>query len=339
MRRPSAGILSLVVGLVALAASLGLPARAASLIVFAQRAHEADAVNGISASRRPVRGRALALGRARRFPRAAFYAPAAGRKGARGPAGAAGRAGGGGPPGRQGVRGAPGAAGPAGTAGPRGSTGPVGFRGARGAAGLPGADGSLVPTAAGGALAGTFPDPLLGPGSVDSSTVTAGGIGAAELSSALVGSFGASLRTLGTGALQAASGSDPRLSDPRTPTGAASGGLAGSYPSPTIAAGAVTAAGLGGDARLWASVSAAGALVAGHGVVSSERFFTDGEYRIIFDRDVTGCVVVATVNADAATHILGVVGATDPRAAIVAVGRLDNPTMFVPEPFTARLAC
>jgi hypothetical protein len=51
----------------------------------------------------------------------------------------------------------------------------------------------------------------------------------------------ASLRTLGTGALQATAGNDSRLSDSRAPSGSATGDLAGSYPGPTIALGAVTA--------------------------------------------------------------------------------------------------
>jgi hypothetical protein len=197
----------------------------------------------------------------------------------------------------------------------------------------------LTPTRAGGALTGFFPNPLVAPGVVDQASVANGTIVPADLSSALSDGTAASLRTLGTGSLQAASGSDPRLADPRPPRGPAGGDLTGSYPSPTIQTEAVTAAGLGRNARLWASVSAAGELLRGHGVVDAAPAFQVGEYEIEFDRDIRGCVVAATVNAEAATRIVAVIDGRPRAFLFILVRSLTDPNTLVPQPFSVRMFC
>jgi hypothetical protein len=127
-----------------------------------------------------------------------------------------------GPAGRQGARGVPGAAGPTGPRGPAGERGPTGGSGPAG---------SIAGAPAGGELTGSYPDPVLAPGAVD----------AGDISSVLLDGdpLTPTLRSLGTGASQAAAGDDARLSDARVPKGAAGGSLTGTYPAPSIAFGVV----------------------------------------------------------------------------------------------------
>jgi hypothetical protein len=155
--------------------------------------------------------------------------------GPRGPAGA---------DGSPGAPGSPGAAGVAGVKGATGSAGPQGLGGPTGPTGPQGPPGSNAGVAAGGDLTGSYPDPVIGASKITSGKILDGTLLTADLSPLLVGGTAAtpSLRALGTGATQAAAGNDARLSDARVPTGAAAGDLAGAYPGPTLAAGAVAAA-------------------------------------------------------------------------------------------------
>ena len=124
---------------------------------------------------------------------------------------------------------------------------------------------------AGGDLAGTYPNPRIANDVVTTSNIFDGTIGLNDLAAAAKDGTAsvATLRSLGTGAQQAAAGDDPRLSNARTPTGSAGGDLTGSYPSPAIAANAV------GSTEVIAATAANGLRRSDLGVVSNQSVSID----------------------------------------------------------------
>jgi hypothetical protein len=339
------GVLSLVAGASALAVSLGAPSGAVSLgrVIVAQQAGDADSVSGISASRRPRPRFVVALGRNRRFPARVFPRPPAGPEGLNGPAGPAGHVGLRGVEGVAGPPGPPGARGLGGAAGPVGAQGPQGPGGATGPAGSAGSDGRLLPSRAGGALTGLYPVPSIASDAIGSNELAAGALQAADVAQALHDPSPPEpgLRSLGTGSRQALGGADPRLADPRVPTGGSGGAFAGRYPSPTLVPGTVTATELGGDARLWARVSADGTLVAGSGVVEVVLFAPPPAYVVTFDRDVRDCIAIATSNDQRPGLILRLFRFRPGPPDTIEFGAADLADPFNPvqRAFTVRMVC
>ena len=137
--------------------------------------------------------------------------------------------------------------------GPPGQVGPQGPQGEVGPATGP----------AGGDLAGNYPNPGIGEGKVTAAHLLDGAIGLDDLAAALKdGDAGIpALRSLGTGAQQAAAGNDARLSDSRPPNGAAGGSLNGTYPNPGLAADSVGGAQVANGSLRRADIGVASATV------------------------------------------------------------------------------
>jgi Repeat of unknown function (DUF5907) len=141
--------------------------------------------------------------------------------------------------------------------------------GPQGPQGNPGAGASDATTTTKGSiqlagdLTGTAASPQIAAGViVDADVNGAAAIAESKLNLASDAAAGtASRRTLGTGAAQAAAGNDARLSDSRAPSGAASGDLSGTYPSPQIAAGVIVNADINASAAIAKSKLAALAIV------------------------------------------------------------------------------